>query len=366
MIHLFLLMCLAGDAESKRFALETEHFNLMPEQGHIQVGKGGVIYIADPTNHTIRSFSPSGDYLFDVGRRGEGPGEIKRWFGEFSIDTNGRIYQLDHWGGNRWVNIFAPDGTFLKVFSLKNVPGVFGARNVFQTLEADILVGIEHNWKTQKKDLLFFGGSDVSFFKMKADSSLGMRLFSTHLTMEISEEPDSEGRPIPNAPEVIVAYEPSLRILAWQVTNEDRVTLIDVNSNKKVRVPNGFSRRPMVKENILAFVEKRLSTDIPANYRAYEKRLYSKMVDMSKKIDMSIPIVHRLFFNERGELFLVSGEADSDSFTIHVLAKDHRIVRKFKQNAVPIALAGNKGYYLENDKQEGLSFLVVKKRDPNY
>lgn len=80
---------------------------------------GSRIYVTDiggvqSENHRIRVYDAvKGDHLFDIGKRGGGPGEFNLPR-DVAIGKDGRIYVVD--GGNFRVQIFDHDGKFIKSF----------------------------------------------------------------------------------------------------------------------------------------------------------------------------------------------------------------------------------------------------------
>ena len=63
--------------------------------------------------HEFRKYSPKGKLIVKIGRKGEGPGDIKRmgWFAINPIDNN--IYVTEFVGGNRWISFFSTDGKYM-------------------------------------------------------------------------------------------------------------------------------------------------------------------------------------------------------------------------------------------------------------
>lgn len=80
---------------------------------------GSRVYVTDiggvgSENHRIRVFDAnSGKHLLDIGRRGTGPGELNLPR-DVAIGKDGRIYVVD--GGNFRIQVFEPDGTFVRNF----------------------------------------------------------------------------------------------------------------------------------------------------------------------------------------------------------------------------------------------------------
>ena len=89
---------------------ETEATTFADVRG-IAVGTGGRIFVLDYRVQEIRAFHPSGKFVSNIARRGQGPGEIS--------DANGLGQAPD---GTIWVNdpansrfsLFKPDGSFLR------------------------------------------------------------------------------------------------------------------------------------------------------------------------------------------------------------------------------------------------------------
>lgn len=72
----------------------------------------GYIYV-NAGNHSIKKYSPRGKFLLEIGRKGEGPSDIKRmgWFAISPLDNH--IYVTEFFGGNKWLSRFSTDGKYL-------------------------------------------------------------------------------------------------------------------------------------------------------------------------------------------------------------------------------------------------------------
>ncbi len=83
----------------------------------------GNVYVADFGNHRIQVFTDEGDFLKQLGRPGEGRGELKEPWG-VAVDSSGRVYVSEQW--NHRVSVFVSEGLCLKQFGSEGEgPGQF-------------------------------------------------------------------------------------------------------------------------------------------------------------------------------------------------------------------------------------------------
>jgi len=88
--------------------LDGKHFNKPTD---VAVAPDGSFYVSDGYgNSRVAKFSSNGEFLFDWGRKGEGPGEFNLPHG-IALDQEGRLYVADR--SNSRIQVFAGDGTFL-------------------------------------------------------------------------------------------------------------------------------------------------------------------------------------------------------------------------------------------------------------
>jgi len=78
----------------------------------------GDFYITDWDRKRIQKYSPDGEFLLTIGKRGQGPGE----FGNLSIarfDSRQRLYVTDI--ANHRINFFDKAGNFLEQITIPDV-----------------------------------------------------------------------------------------------------------------------------------------------------------------------------------------------------------------------------------------------------
>lgn len=121
LLCIFLGLTGAGAAGAEVRLAEARHlFDLASGGGtalslpsDVAIGTGGRAYVVDGGNHRVVVFSPSGQYLFAIGRKGEGNGEFRDPVG-IGTDAQGRIYVAD--SGNHRIQMFDANGRFSGAF----------------------------------------------------------------------------------------------------------------------------------------------------------------------------------------------------------------------------------------------------------
>lgn len=88
--------------------LDGKHFNKPTD---VAIAGNGDFYVADGYgNSRVAKFSAAGEFQFDWGAKGKGPGQFDTPHG-IALDEQGRVYVCDR--GNARVQIFSSDGKFL-------------------------------------------------------------------------------------------------------------------------------------------------------------------------------------------------------------------------------------------------------------
>jgi len=93
----------------------------------VAVGSDGNIFVSDNYNRDIQKFSPNGQFLLRWGTQGAGPGQFLT-VGGIAADHTGRLYAIDAGGAasNHRVEVFDLNGNFLFQFgSYGSGPGQF-------------------------------------------------------------------------------------------------------------------------------------------------------------------------------------------------------------------------------------------------
>ncbi len=73
------------------------------------VDSHGKIFILDYIRMVILVFSDEGEFLYEFGGHGEGPGEFSSLYINFDLDDSGLVYAINNWNS---INIFNNDGSY--------------------------------------------------------------------------------------------------------------------------------------------------------------------------------------------------------------------------------------------------------------
>ncbi|MGQ9811729.1 MAG: 6-bladed beta-propeller [bacterium] len=124
----------------------------------VEVDCLGNIFILDAGNFRIVKFSPDGDFLWQRGKKGDGPGEFKDPV-DLTLGVNGDYFVLDH--GNARIDRFAANGEYLssinlrknitaiaylpsgKLLATENIPGIVGSRAHIMDLDGESLLAYQ-------------------------------------------------------------------------------------------------------------------------------------------------------------------------------------------------------------------------------
>jgi len=81
----------------------------MDEPAGVAVGPKGRVYVSDSGRDRVQVFSPEGELLATMGKKGTGPGELSNPRG-VAVDDGGFVYVAD--SGNKRVVVYDPSGNF--------------------------------------------------------------------------------------------------------------------------------------------------------------------------------------------------------------------------------------------------------------
>ena len=279
----------------------------------IQAASDGTIYVADNQALEVRVFSPEGDFLRTIVRRGEGPGEILR--------TNGIILSGDTllWVNEtrQWAVIGVdPTGEELRRFINPVLSRAYVWEGTFDRLGRFWKEAI-HTDETQdaRRDRAagFFEDVGRSYYKSyhlatgDVDSvHLGKRVYREYIS------PGADGStyyfPIPFDASEIVAVHPTGGF--WHAnTASYRLTRTGEGGDTVVVIEAGLDARPVTDDDRSAYVEEQVQ------YAPEERRALEAAAALAPD---SKPMIESFFVDDEGRLW-VKRAVPHDALPFHDL-----------------------------------------------
>lgn len=111
---LLVFFCMLG---TDAFPVEVTK-NIVWGMGPLVLDHQGNMYMGYD-EHTINKYSPTGELLLKIGRKGEGPGDLKR-MGSYAFNPlNKTLYVTEFYNGNRRVSRFTTEGKYIDSWSFE-------------------------------------------------------------------------------------------------------------------------------------------------------------------------------------------------------------------------------------------------------
>ena len=350
-----LLLPLAATQDREvRVPLDGECLLVDPHPRALKVTPDGHMVVADRHNHRFLVFSPAGKFLHAFGEQGEGPGQFKRWFGEFTVGLGNRIYQVDFWGGNRGISVFSLQGK-LERFIRIGLEENFGPQRIFLDRRGEIRLAVSRGMLRERKGGFQYAGAEVVFCALDGEGRITQEYFRGREYFDFSDASGRGWPAIPHRVNLISAWCPRREIIAWQKSDEDRVHLYSVPGGKTRSMPNGFTRRPLTAAHIRAWVKDRMQL---RGYQTFEP-VYRKLARQGASIETHLPVVDRLFFDAAGNLYAAARQEEEERWTVQCFRRDFALGRRLSVEHLPAWIGTQKVYFLIHDEDEDLYFLEI-------
>lgn len=346
----------AGDV---RFSLGEYILDDEPNPGCLKEGKDGKIYISDKLTYLIRVFSAEGKYLYSMGGKGEGPGQFKRWIGAYDIDSRGQICQVDFANGNGRITRFSPDGKVIDSFRIDAQKKNWGM-SIFCRNNDDFLIDLGGSPIIEHHNQLFYMGGTGLFCILDGKGLWKETIHEDRFFYDFSSEAQDLWPHIPYLNYMVSAYSPKRDTLAFQKTSDDQVTIIDLKTKKKLRIPNGFKSMPLTEQDIDSWIEDEKSANPMFNVLL---PYYNKFRKYGIDFIANKPIVDRLFFNAQGELFISQFDKAKKKYTVNKFSSDNQYLQMKVLDKIPAFIGKDQLYYMIYDEDSDIYTVEVKTQD---
>ncbi len=349
---LFSFSLFAGT--EKKFPLVTERplFDLFPNA--IQVHNGR-IYVSDRADYSIKVFSESGKYLFKFGEKGEGPGLFKRWFGAYTISPDGKIYQADFWGGNRFINVFSKDGKFLKTIPI-NFKGNFGVADIMADKSGRIILGLISGYNFNRKEGIVFTGSYYNYYLLARDGNL-KKIHTDLIYHSFSFAENGPQFTLPLEVYYISAYSPEINTLALCKNNEARIMLINLTTGMSKVIDTGWKKEMTTKPELAELIKPWTETSW---MQPEGKELYKKLSPSILPTPYK-PIIKRILFTPEEDIIAIKS-LGRNIYQIKKFSLSGKLIGEFTDTNYPRFITKNRAYFTEENEKEHRTYMIIKER----
>lgn len=273
--------------------------NIFGSIAGIATGNDGRIYVADGQATRVRVYDRNGEFLFDIGRAGQGPGEF---LGTFDSPCSPRLEGSQLWLVSRpyWVEVFriGAEGAD-HVESIRTPEGEVTCRKPMFTEDGKTGITVIRSGAQKPVAHIYLDSlGEVSHQMAMPEPKSARALGWAHATLPDPNDPgDIEWAfPSPFSPEEITANSPNGGY-AHVVTSDYQIQLYDEGGAPIAEIRRDVSGPPLTSEEV-AYSRERLDSyrsgmpDVPgANFTGYTIR--------DRK-----PPVRDIWFDESGRLWV--------------------------------------------------------------
>ncbi len=261
---------------------------------NIAISKTGKIFVADMKNSLIFIFDKDGNFIKSFGKKGEGPGEIRDYFG-------GNLLQIV---GNKLIfsdramlHYFDLDGHYIKTIKIspRLKPREFLNEDIF--ISAPVIV-----------DRRGKGTEKIILFNLKTDEKTEIATFRPFDKASVTQE--SKGNQMTVGivigditPMMLVRY--SNEKIYYGMNNKNELTICDIKGKKLFNFSNPEKKPNKVSEKYLKNLKTRLG-DIPANI----------LNNIINGLPKNASFFSDINIDRKGNVYLFESDPDSDTLRV--------------------------------------------------
>jgi len=333
------------------------------EPGQVEEGPGGDIYVYDWKDWHIKVYAAEGKFLRAIGKRGEGPGEIKR-MGSFGFTRDDKLFFVEFFGGHQWITLLELDGRLIRTIKIDIGTRRFGALKAVCTADGGYLCTFAFDLKPEKYGDFFLLRAPKQLLKLDAAGKMSASIVETDHIERMSYIQDGADVQVPFCP-----------VFEWGVLPDNGIVFSN-GLDKNLKVFN--DRGVMIKEIKTALPEARKVTGADLDkWRADYKKLltgnpnniqwYDRFGDVIEKYKTSIyekmPHLRGLSVTPAGHILVpVTDYLDEKQQVYWLIGKDGTTLARI--NVTPSGLKMTRGFlfsFREVDEEPLLYCLVREK-----
>ena len=277
----------------KKFLWKTESAGdeVFGDVQSVVTSSDGKVFVADMKNSLIFIFNENGKFIRSFGKKGEGPGEIREYFGGnlFNIIEDRVIF-----ADRTMFHYFDTDGNYLKTvpFSPRLKPREFVNKDVF--ISAAVTVDRRRS-----------GPEKILLFNLRTDKKVEITSFrpfdNATDTQESGGNQVTVGIVIGDiTPMMLVKYHDQK--IYYGMNNKSELNVCDLNGNKVLAFSNTLKKPNRVSRNYKNELKKSLG-DIPKN-------ILDNIIDSLPPYASFFSSIH---IDQKGNIYLVESNPDSEN-----------------------------------------------------
>lgn len=334
-----------------------EEMLIYPSQ--IEEGPDGNIYVYDTADSTIKVYSPAGDFLRKIGRRGQGPGEIQRADGvTFGFTKTGKLFFSEFFGGHPWITLMDLSGEFLEVIKIE-IKERFGVSDIVSLPNDRFLVQFSFVGRPEKKKDYFLQSFPQELMVLDAGGNIQSRIIIKSHHTRISYYDQGADIGIPFIP-----------VFEW-TQFKDETVIFSEGLSTKLKVIDYDGKLMGEIETPLPEPEKVTKKDLERwkewrkesiRDRAWYSRFGRVIEKYNKSIYEKIPNLSEISFTPEGNV-LVSGRwSDEDQSTDHwLLDVEGKSLAQIRTHVRGLRISKHYIFYATTDEEENILVHCLKR-----
>jgi len=325
----------------------------------VKEGLDGNIYVSDSKDYYIKVYSSEGKYLFRMGGKGEGPGQIKR-MGEFGFHKNKKLlYFSEFFGGHSWITYMKLNGLFDSVLKL-NINVRFGLGKIYDIQSNKFIAEINYMGKIRKRGEYFEYNYPKAIVMINETGNIIKTLIKKTYVHSISMIEDGADLTIPYIPKFLWIKIKSGIVFTDGLSN--KLKIIDFNEKvvKRISIPVSTPKR--VTADDIDRWRKKLKEVFKIRNKIWYER-YGNVVNKYKKsIYEYKPILSEMSVTERGNILIGSStESSEETRKFYLLTVDGKMIFSFSKKINDLRVSKHFLFFKTEDEDENINVNFIKR-----